>query len=139
MILSSVCLSIDMNFSLNPHDTFNKCDTLPTFPNHHLNYFHIPSPFCEYILRLALFTTIKNHPFMFIFLHSSFFILHFFISSFLHFFIFHVFTVYLQWLWCRLQTLKEWRRRKTVRKSWRRLDEDRRGNRSHVSTAYYDT
>jgi hypothetical protein len=29
MILSSVCLSIDMSFDFNPPHALNKCDTLP--------------------------------------------------------------------------------------------------------------
>ena len=29
--LSSVCLSIDMSFAFNPHDTSDKCNTLPIF------------------------------------------------------------------------------------------------------------
>ena len=33
MILSLVCLSIDMSFVLNPPLSLNKCDTLPKIPN----------------------------------------------------------------------------------------------------------
>lgn len=31
MILSLVCLSIDMSFVFNPHQSLNKCDTLPNY------------------------------------------------------------------------------------------------------------